>query len=161
MSDLSLSGVGVLRGAHRVLDQVDVRFVAGRLTAVIGPNGAGEHPAQRRRRRGPAARPFRRCPPGGCVPIAAIGRRDLARRRAYLPQAATVDWPISVERVVALGLTPLLPTFGGLPATLQPKIDEALADLRDLLALRERPAADGVGRGVDPHDAGAGHRRRS
>ena len=40
---------------------------------------------------------------------------------------------------MALGLTPSLPTFGGLPITLQPKIDEALTTY-DLLALRERPA---------------------
>ena len=72
-------------------------------------------------------------------PLAILGRRKLARRRAYLPQRAAVDWPISVERVVALGLTPSLPAFGGLPAALQPLVARALTD-HDLIDLRDRPA---------------------
>jgi iron complex transport system ATP-binding protein len=136
LSDLRLSEVTVLRGTRRVLDQVDARFAAGRLTAIIGPNGAGKStllevaagllPANR----GVVSLDD--------VPLSAIGRRELARRRAYLPQAPKVEWPISVERVVALGLTPSLPTFGGLPAALQPKIEDALATC-DLLSLRDRP----------------------
>ncbi len=38
-----------------------------------------------------------------------------------------------------LGLTPSLPAFGGLPAHLRSKVDQALA-AHDLVALRERPA---------------------
>src|SRR5690606_20871081 len=49
------------------------------------------------------------------------------------------EWPISVERVVALGLTASLPAFGDLPPTMRPAIDDALAAC-DLLALRHRPA---------------------
>ncbi|WP_375288236.1 ABC transporter ATP-binding protein, partial [Sphingomonas sp.] len=137
MSALDLAGIRVARGGRTVLHDVSVGFAAGRLTAVIGPNGAGKsslldvaagllHPeAGSTRLDG--------------VELAAIGRRALARRRAYLPQRAGVEWPISVERVVALGLTPSLPAFGDLPAALRPAVDEALAacDLRDLA---ERPA---------------------
>ena len=137
MSDLRLSDVTVLRGARRVLDHVDVHFAAGRLTAVIGPNGAGKSTLLE------VAAGLLPVNSGevslGDAPLTTIGRRELARRRAYLPQSPSVDWPISVERVVALGLTPSLPTFGGLPATLQPRIDAALATY-DLLALRDRPA---------------------
>ena len=137
MSDVSLSRVSVVRGTRRVLDQVDARFAAGRLTAVIGPNGGGKSTLLE------VAAGLLPVQSGSVrfsdVSLGAIGRRDLARRRAYLPQAPTVEWPISVERVVALGLTPSLPTFGGLPASLQPKIEQALATY-DLLTLRERPA---------------------
>jgi iron complex transport system ATP-binding protein len=137
MSDLSLSEVTVLRGTRRVLDQVDACFAAGRLTAVIGPNGAGKSTLLE------VAAGLLPADLGdvtlGDAALGAIGRRELARRRAYLPQTPAVEWPISVERVVALGLTPSLPTFGGLPASLQPKIEDALATY-DLVTLRERAA---------------------
>jgi iron complex transport system ATP-binding protein len=73
----------------------------------------------------------------GDQPLAAIGRRALARRRAYLPQNPRVDWPISVERVVALGLTPVLPAFGGLTGDLRARVDKALAEY-GLMLLRQR-----------------------
>jgi len=137
MSALVLQGVSARRGRRLVLDEVDVTFRAGRLTAVIGPNGAGKSTLL-----DIAAGLLK--PHGGQVQLGgenliAIGRRALAQRRAYLPQRGTVDWPISVERVVALGLTPALPAFGDLPAAMQPAIDKALADC-DLLPLRDRPA---------------------
>jgi iron complex transport system ATP-binding protein len=44
-----------------------------------------------------------------------------------------------VERVVALGLTPHLPTFGGLSPTLKEKVDAALAAF-DLTDRRDQPA---------------------
>jgi iron complex transport system ATP-binding protein len=63
----------------------------------------------------------------------------LAHRRAYLPQNPRCEWPISVERLVALGLTPTLPAFGGLPSSFAPLITQALQAC-DLLDHREQPA---------------------
>jgi iron complex transport system ATP-binding protein len=137
VSDLVLSEVTVLRGARPVLQGVSATFAAGRLTVVIGPNGAGKSTLLSvAAGLLPAAKGVVRL---GDVPLAKIGRRRLAQRRAYLPQNPQADWPISVERLVALGLTPSLPAFGGLPASLQPQIERALA-AHDLLGLRERPA---------------------
>ncbi len=139
MSALSLASLTVRRDARTVLDSIDVVFSPGRLTAVIGPNGAGKSTMLE------VAAGLRVADEGavefGGVALATIARKDLARRRAYLPQRAAVEWPISVERVVALGLTPVLPAFGDIPAALQPAIDEALAAC-DLLPLRDRPATD-------------------
>lgn len=137
MSALVLDNVSLVRGGRNVLTGIDARFDAGRLTAVIGPNGAGKSSML------DIASGLLQ-PSGGRVllddrPLARLPRRDLARRRAYLPQRATVDWPISVERVVALGLTPTLPAFGDVPASFGPAIDAAL-EACDLLALRDRPA---------------------
>jgi iron complex transport system ATP-binding protein len=137
MSAVDLAGIRVARGGRTVLHDVSVAFAAGRLTAVIGPNGAGKSSLL-----DVAAGLLR--PEAGIVrldgvALSATGGRALARRRAYLPQRAGVEWPISVVRVVALGLTPSLPAFGDLPAALRPAVDEALAacDLRDL---GDRPA---------------------
>lgn len=135
MSDLVLAGIGVARGGVRVLDGVDAAFPGGTLSVVIGPNGAGKSTMLEI-----AAGLLR--PATGTVTLGGAplpGRVALARRRAYLPQNPRADWPISVERVVALGLTPSLPAFGRLPVALSGAIDAALA-AHDLLHLRERPA---------------------
>ncbi len=137
MSALTLEGVTVRRGARRVLEEAHATFASGRLTAVIGPNGAGKSTLL-----DVAAGLL--APALGIVclggtPLTALPRKALAVRRAYLPQNPRVDWAISVERVVALGLTPHLPAFGGLPDSWRPRIDAAL-DRFDLLDLRSRPA---------------------
>jgi iron complex transport system ATP-binding protein len=73
------------------------------------------------------------------ISIRALSGMQLAHRRAYLPQNPRCEWPISVERLVALGLTPTLPALGGLPASFGPKITQALQAC-DLLDHREQPA---------------------
>lgn len=139
MSDLVLDKVTVRRRGRMVLDAIDARFAAGRLTVVIGPNGAGKSTLL-------AVAAGLLKPDGGGVllgtrPLGKIGRMELARRRAYLPQNPAVDWPISVERVVALGLTAHLPAFGGLPDALRSRIAAALS-AHDLAGLRDRPATE-------------------
>jgi len=139
VSALSLDTVTVRRGARAVLHEASVRFAAGKLTAVIGPNGAGKSTllAVAAGLIAPDAGAVRL----GEVPLTKVGRQALARRRAYLPQAPRVDWPISVERVVALGLTAHLPAFGGLSPALRARIGETLEQF-DLTDLRERPATE-------------------
>ena len=137
MSALVLDRIAVSRNRREILVDVSITFAAGRLTGVIGPNGAGKSTLL-----DVAAGLL--APTAGTVllgdtPIATLPRKALAARRAYLPQAPRVDWPISVERVVALGLTAHLPAFGDLPKAWQPKIDTALSRF-DLLDLRDRPA---------------------
>ncbi|MFI4965481.1 MAG: ABC transporter ATP-binding protein, partial [Caulobacterales bacterium] len=83
-------------------------------------------------------------PDGGGValdgaPLLALDRRELARRRGYLPQNPRAEWPIATERLVALGLTPHLPAFGGLPGGLEPRLSEAIAAW-DLIPQRLQPA---------------------
>jgi iron complex transport system ATP-binding protein len=137
MTALCLDGVSLRRGGRLVLDNVSAVFAPGRLTAVIGPNGAGKSSLLE------VAAGLLAPTSGGVrlgeMPLIGMRRADLARRRAYLPQRVAVDWPISVERVVALGLLPQLPAFGGLPAALLPAIDRVLAEC-DLLDLRARSA---------------------
>ena len=137
MTDLALSGITVRRGGRVVLDAVDACFAAGRLTVIVGPNGAGKSTLLAVAA-GLIAPEAGRVTIGG-IDLRSIGRRSLAARRAYLPQTPRVDWPISVERVVALGLTPHLPSIGPLPAAWEARIENAL-DRHDLAALRDRPA---------------------
>jgi iron complex transport system ATP-binding protein len=127
----------VRRGGREVLDRVGLGLEAGVFTVVIGPNGAGKSTLL-------AALAGLVRPDTGEVrldgwPLAATPRRALARRRAYLPQNPRVEWPLPVERLVALGLTPHLPPFGPLPPAMAGAVDAALAAC-DLSERRDQPA---------------------
>ena len=62
----------------------------------------------------------------------------MAQQRAYLPQNPLCEWPLSVERLVALGLTAHLPVLGPLPAWFDAGISKALED-HDLASRRDQP----------------------
>ncbi len=124
MTTLTARDVTVRRGARAILDRVSLAANAGEFVAVIGPNGAGKSTLL-------AAVAGLLRPSEGRVELDGrdvyrIPSKTLASRRAYLPQNPRCEWPISVERLVALGLTPILPAIGKLPAAHVWRIDEAL-----------------------------------
>lgn len=128
---LEADGVVVVRGGKRILDAVSVRFSEPGLVAVIGPNGAGKSTML-------SALAGLIAPDAGAVsldgtPLARLPPRTLAQRRAYLPQNARCEWPISVESVVALGLTPYAAPLGKMAATDRARLSAMLAasDLAD------------------------------
>ena len=118
MSVLDAGAISVRRGRRIILDKVSLRAVSGEFIAVIGANGAGKSTLL--------------SVLGGLLEadagtvtldgtsIHSLSGMKLAQRRAYLPQNPRCEWPISVERLVALGLTPALPAFGGLPKSFEP-----------------------------------------
>ncbi len=137
MTRLSAEALGVTRNGRAIVDGVSVTLASGMFVALLGPNGAGKST-------------LLSCLSGLLRPDA--GRvtldgadlktfdfRSLARRRAFLPQSPRAEWPVSVERLVALGLTPQLPAFGGLPAGMAARVTEMLAQV-DLLGQRDQPA---------------------
>ncbi len=137
MTRLSATGLTVERGGRAILDSLSCTLDSGMFVALVGANGAGKSTLLSvlagllKPERGEVALDG--------VALPRIERRDLARRRAYLPQNPRAEWPISVERLVALGLTPYLPAFGGLPALLEPRLTYAI-DACDLAAQRLQPA---------------------
>jgi iron complex transport system ATP-binding protein len=137
MSVLDASRICVHRGRRAILDDVSLHAESGDFVAVIGPNGAGKSTLL-------SALAGLLKPDSGAVrldgvSIHTLSGMKLARRRAYLPQNPRCEWPISVERLVALGLTPTLPALGGLPASFGARITLALQAC-DLLDHREQPA---------------------
>ena len=133
MTVLTASAVGVRRGSRVILDDVSLTAREGEFIAVIGPNGAGKSTLL-------ATLAGLATPTHGKVALDGIDlrrirARTLAVRRAYLPQNPRCEWPISVERLVALGLTPILPAIGSLPAAFAARIDRAL-ERCDLTSLR-------------------------
>jgi iron complex transport system ATP-binding protein len=134
---IAAENISVTRGGRKILDSVSLAARAGEFIAVIGPNGAGKSTLL-------SVLAGLLKPDAGSVTLDGTALRDiapsqLARARAYLPQNPHLEWPLPVERLVALGLTPHLPALGGLPRQWQPAITRAL-EMCDLAGRRDQPA---------------------
>ena len=137
MTMLAAEKLTIRRGSRVILDDVSLQVHAGEFVAVIGPNGAGKSTLL-------AALAGLLRPDEGSVMLDAHRLRQvpptqLARRRAYLPQNPRLEWPLPVERLIALGLTPHLPAVGPLPEQFGPAIERAL-EACDLVTQRHQPA---------------------
>ncbi|MDX3908267.1 MAG: ABC transporter ATP-binding protein [Sphingobium sp.] len=137
MVTITIQSLNVSIGRRPVLHGIDAMLTAGTLVGVIGPNGAGKSTLVR-------AILGLTSIAGGYVlvdgtDVRQIPRTDIARRIAYLPQGQTLHWPLSVERLVALGRLPHLAPFSRIGASDQAAIDRALT-LADVQHLRERNA---------------------
>jgi iron complex transport system ATP-binding protein len=137
MTLLSARGLEWHAGGCTILGPLDLDVVAGESLAVVGPNGAGKTTLLRcltgllRPTRGEilfAGRSF-----------AALSRRELARRIAYVPQLRPSRVPLKVEEVVLLGRYPHLSPFQIAPrASDFAAVEEALAVVA-IGHLRSRP----------------------
>jgi iron complex transport system ATP-binding protein len=125
--------LAVDRGGRRLLGPLSATLAPG-VTGLIGPNGAGKSTLIR------AA--------AGLVPhagevtvqdrsVAAMTPRERSRSIAYLPQGQAVHWPLTVERLVALGRLPHLAPMRRPGAADAKAIEEALCRTQ-LLGLRAR-----------------------
>lgn len=101
---LAAERVSVIRGGITILRSVTLAVRPGECVAVIGPNGAGKSTLLH-------ALSGALTPTSGCcqlagVPLAAWSPASLAQRRAVLPQAPSLVFPLMVREVVALGRSP-------------------------------------------------------
>ena len=122
---LEASQLHLAMGPCPVVHGVDVALRPGEVTAILGPNGAGKSTLLR----GLAGL---QAPLDGEVRLAGTSLADFkadrrAREIGYLPQEATVHWPLAVERVVALGRLPHLGPWQRLGAADGYAVDRALA----------------------------------
>ncbi|ATE65359.1 ABC transporter ATP-binding protein [Rhizorhabdus dicambivorans] len=132
MVSLSIEALRVTLGSAEVLHGIDAAIAPGALVGVIGPNGAGKSTLAR-------AITGLVVPAAGRVlidgaDVRTLARAALARRIAYLPQGQTVHWPLTVERLVALGRLPHLAPFSAVSAEDRMAIGRAMerADIGDL-----------------------------
>ncbi|HWF64570.1 MAG TPA: ABC transporter ATP-binding protein [Rhizomicrobium sp.] len=136
MSVLLAEHVGVRKSGRTILSDVSLMAGPSEFIAVIGPNGAGKSTLL-------AALAGLIRPSSGevslnGVPLTRVPRKKLAQARAYLPQNPVCEWPLSVERLVALGLTAHLPALGPLPDAFEGAIAEALT-AHDLSTRKDQP----------------------
>ena len=136
MSVVRAEAVAVKKGGHAILEGVAIAAAAGEVVGLLGPNGAGKSTLMRilcRLQR----------PDSGLVQIAgqdarSLDRRRLARTVAYLAQGSECHWPLSVERVVALGRLPYLGPWQRPGAEDARAVADAMREA-DVAALGARP----------------------
>ncbi len=109
MSRFEASGLHVQLGDRQVLTDVDISAASGELVGLLGPNASGKTTLLRT-----LAGLIQ--PAAGSImldgtPVGSLERTALSRRLAYLEQGARSDWPMPVERIVALGRVPWLGTW--------------------------------------------------
>jgi iron complex transport system ATP-binding protein len=123
-------------GGHPVLSDLSLQAGAGKVIALLGPNGAGKTTTLR-----VLARLLR--PQSGSVRIDgreiwSLSRRSFARRIAFLSQADSVSWSLTVEQVATLGRIPHRGWVLPYNAADRRVIDQTLERLA-LESLRDRP----------------------
>jgi len=131
---LAATDLRVVLGGRPVLDGVSLTIRPGEVTAVLGPNGAGKSTLLR------AFSGLQR-PQAGAVsledrPLRACTPRELARRRAVLPQEVQLAFPFRVHEVVMLGR---LPHAGTCPGADHLRAIDAAMRATDTADLADRP----------------------
>lgn len=144
---IEVNGLTAGYGGQSILQGVSLTVPAGAVTVILGPNGCGKTTLLR-----VLARQIR--PTGGAVrldgrPLDRYGRREFARKVAFLPQSRPVPG-ITVGALAAHGRFPHL----GLSRQMTARDRQAVAD-----ALRQAGAADLAGR--DLRTLSGGQRQRA
>ena len=119
---LSVTDLSFSYGTRRVLEDVSFEVAAGAFCALLGPNGSGKSTMVK------ALAGVHRAMSGRIAvegrDIGSLGRRELARLVAYVPQAGDAPFDLTVREAVMLGRTP---HFGIAPgAADRAKVEDAI-----------------------------------
>jgi iron complex transport system ATP-binding protein len=136
MARIEATGISVRRGGAEVLKGIDAVVSGGEVVGLIGPNGSGKTTLLLALA-GLVPRTAGSVLVDG-EPLETLGPDRRARRIAYLEQAPAAQWPITVERVVALGRIPHRSPLGPETGADRAAVDRALdrCDLGPLAARR-------------------------
>lgn len=132
---ISADHITVTAGSASLLNDVSVQADPRQLLGVVGPNGAGKSTL---------LRVLAGLRDGTRGEVRYDGRlrdeltsQQRSQQLAYLAQRGPIAWPLTVERLVALGRLPYLQTWGARDVHGAEAVDAALADT-DTLHLRQR-----------------------
>ena len=135
MSLLDIKKIRVNLDGFTVLEDVSFSLEKGEIVGLVGPNGAGKTTILK-----VLTGVLKQ--PAGKIEIfekmhGEFSPQALARRLGYLPQETEIHWPVTAERVVALGRIPFLMPWEDL-SDADEKIIEGAMRATDTLHLRGR-----------------------
>jgi iron complex transport system ATP-binding protein len=138
MVTITARDVAVRLGGRTVVDGISADLAGGNLVGIVGPNGAGKSTFVRAL--------LGLIEASGTIaldgmPLSAMRRQEIARRIAYLPQGQTLHWPLTVERLVALGRLPHLAPLSAMSGVDREAVDRAMATA-DVVSLAHRTATE-------------------
>ena len=139
MVTISLEGASIALGGRTVLHVESARFTPNALIGVIGPNGAGKSTLVRAMLG--LARPCQGRISVNGRDLTTLGAKEIAQTLAYLPQGQTLHWPLTVERLVALGRLPHLGPLSRVGPADEAAVEEAMIRA-DVAHLRHRNATE-------------------
>jgi iron complex transport system ATP-binding protein len=136
---LEAQGASVEIRGRPILHDVSLRFDAGILTAVVGPNGADKSTLLR------ASAGLQGLSAGNVtvngIDLSSIERKSLARQLSFVPQSTYFSFGFTVREVVATGRNPHRGRFQREHDEDRASIDEALAQT-DTASLAYRPVTE-------------------
>lgn len=137
MSLISCQNATVKLGKKTVVKDASLQVSAGELVGLIGPNGAGKSTLL-------AALAGVHSPGTGSVQLQGQALLEYppeqrARALAWLAQSGPINWPLTVERLVALGRTPHRSSWQQASSEDETVIERVLAET-DCQTLRDRIA---------------------
>lgn len=124
MVTISLRDLVLALDDREVVSGVTADLAGGQLIGIIGPNGAGKSTL---------VRGMLGLLPAVSGEVRVDGRRiedippgDRARKLAYLPQGQNLHWPLTVERLVALGRLPYIGPLSRMSELDREAVNEAM-----------------------------------
>lgn len=132
---LIAENISLRRGGRTILEGVSVRVAPGEFLSIVGPNGSGKSLLLR------ALAGLWKVVDGpirfGKREVSQLGRRELARRVAFVAQDTRMDFAFTIEEVVAMGRHPRRGRFERPTPEDHRAVDAAIASC-DIAHLRGR-----------------------
>ncbi|TXH71806.1 MAG: ABC transporter ATP-binding protein [Thiothrix sp.] len=137
MSLLTATGVSYQRKQQLLLNNVQLELQAGELLGLIGPNGAGKSTLLKIL--AGLQKPTRGSIQFQTRALHQFSPQERSQKLAWLAQGGTIHWPLTVERLVALGRLPHLAAWQSATSHDQAAIDQAIQQT-GIEHLRQRDA---------------------